>query len=55
MYILAQSFKRVLSGAVTPEQLQSYIKTELITERMKNDKELLNKIIRNCSMSSEEY
>ena len=54
--ILAQPFKpRVLSGAVTPEQLQSNLKAEFIAERLKNDEELLNKIMKDCVMDSEEY
>jgi len=54
--ILAQPFKpRVLSGAVTPEQLKSNLKAELVAERLRGDQELLDKIMKDCVMDSEEY
>ena len=54
--ILAQPFKpRVLSGAIKPEQLQSNLKAELLAERLRGDQELLDKIMKDCVMESEEY
>lgn len=54
--ILAQPFRpRVLSGAVTPDQLQSNLKAELVAERLRGDEDLLNKIMNDCVMDSEEY
>ena len=50
--ILAQPFNpRVLSGAVTPEQLKS----NLEAERLRKDSSLLNEIMESTLMESEEY
>jgi|Transcript_15767 aryl-alcohol dehydrogenase-like predicted oxidoreductase len=54
--ILAQPFQpRVLSGAVTPEQLHSNMKAEGVAERLRKDATLLDKIMAECVMDSEKY
>ena len=54
--ILAQPFQpRVLSGAVTPEQLESNFGAEEVAKRLRDDLSLLNKIMAACIMDSEEY
>lgn len=54
--ILAQPFQpRVLSGAVTPEQLQSNLQAYNFAETLKSDQSLLATIMTECSMVSEEY
>ena len=54
--ILAQPFQpRVLSGAVTPEQLESNLKAETIAERLKEDPALLIEIMGKTRMESEDY
>jgi aryl-alcohol dehydrogenase-like predicted oxidoreductase len=54
--ILAQPFQpRVLSGAVTPEQLESNLKATTVAEQLKRDPELLQHIMGSCKMKSEEY
>jgi aryl-alcohol dehydrogenase-like predicted oxidoreductase len=55
-FILAQPFKpRVLSGAVTPEQLESNLKAMDISEKLKSNPDLMNQIAEDCVMDSEEY
>jgi aryl-alcohol dehydrogenase-like predicted oxidoreductase len=54
--ILAQPFRpRVLSGAVTPEQLDSNVKAFEIADKLQNEHELLEDIMSRCVMSSEQY
>lgn len=54
--ILAQPFNpRVLSGAVTPEQLKSNLEAERLAERLRKDSSLLNEIMESTLMESEEY
>jgi len=54
--ILAQPFHpRVLSGAVTSEQLQSNLKAEMIAEQLKEDPNLLTTIMERTRQDSEEY
>lgn len=55
--ILAQPFQpRVLSGAVTPEQLSSNAEAIKLSERLKiDDVDLLNDIMKECLMESEQY
>ena len=54
--ILAQPFRpRVLSGAVTPDQLISNFKSQNLVDRLKDDPELLASIMRSCVMTSEDY
>jgi len=55
--ILAQPFQpRVLSGAVTPEQLSSNAKAVAISEKLKGEgKDLLDEIMKGCVMESELY
>ena len=55
--ILAQPFSpRVLSGAVTPEQLESNCKAvELVDWLMEEEGDLLGEIMKGCVMNSEEY
>ena len=54
--ILAQPFEpRVLSGAVTPDQLKSNLKAEQLAEKLRNDQSLLNEIMESTLMESEEY
>ena len=55
-FILAQPFQpRVLSGAVTPEQLESNLKAIDISEKLKSDPDLMKQIAKECVMDSEEY
>jgi aryl-alcohol dehydrogenase-like predicted oxidoreductase len=52
--ILAQPFKaRVLSGAITPEQLSSNLEAMEIVDTIKDTD--LKQIMDSCIMSSEEY
>lgn len=54
--ILAQPFEpRVLSGAVTPEQLESNLMASELAEKLKKDEGLLKEIMGSCIMDSEEY
>ena len=54
--ILAQPFHpRVLSGAVTSEQLESNLKAEELAETLKDDPALLSEIMGKTRMESEEY
>jgi aryl-alcohol dehydrogenase-like predicted oxidoreductase len=54
--ILAQPFQpRVLSGAVTPGQLQSNFGALAVAERLTNDPSLLEEIMQSCLVNSEEY
>lgn len=54
--ILAQPFQpRVLSGAVTPEQLESNLKADQVAETLRADQSLLDKIMADCIMDSESY
>ncbi|CAJ1911823.1 unnamed protein product [Cylindrotheca closterium] len=54
--ILAQPFHpRVLSGAVTPEQLESNLKANEVCETLKSDPALLEAIMKDCLMDSETY
>jgi aryl-alcohol dehydrogenase-like predicted oxidoreductase len=54
--ILAQPFRpRVLSGAVTPDQLASNFRSQNLVDRLQNDPELLANIMRSCVMPSEDY
>jgi len=54
--ILAQPFQpRVLSGAVTPEQLESNFKAGEISKTLKADPALLEAIMKDCIMESEAY
>lgn len=55
--ILAQPFMpRVLSGAVTREQLESNAMAVEISERLRGEeKDLLDKIMASCKMESEQY
>lgn len=54
--ILAQPFcPRVLSGAVTPEQLTSNLKAQSIAEKLREDPSLLNEIMSASCMESETY
>ena len=55
-FILAQPFEpRVLSGAVTPEQLESNLKAKEISEKLKENPSLLQEIAAKCVMDSEDY
>ena len=55
-FILAQPFEpRVLSGAVTPEQLESNLKAMEVSDKLKDDPSLLKEIAAKCVMDSEEY
>lgn len=55
-FILAQPFEpRVLSGAVTPEQLESNLKAQKVSEMLKENPSLLEEIAKKCVMDSEEY
>jgi aryl-alcohol dehydrogenase-like predicted oxidoreductase len=55
-FILAQPFRpRVLSGAVTPEQLESNLKAMDVSEKLKNDPALLKQLAEECVMDSEDY
>eukprot|EP00980_Cylindrotheca_fusiformis_P008720 scaffold1868_cov193-Cylindrotheca_fusiformis.AAC.5 len=54
--ILAQPFQpRVLSGAVTPEQLDSNLEASNLSEILKADQPLLQTIMKECAMGSEDY
>ena len=54
--ILAQPFRpRVLSGAVTPEQLTSNLLASEIADQLKNDQSLLQEIMESCAMESDAY
>ena len=54
--ILAQKFQpRVLSGAVTPEQLDSNLKAYEVAETLRADQSLLTTIMTECVMESEAY
>jgi Predicted oxidoreductases (related to aryl-alcohol dehydrogenases) len=55
--ILAQPFHpRVLSGAITPEQLSSNIKALELSNILQGEKRtLLNDVMTQCVMDSEEY
>jgi aryl-alcohol dehydrogenase-like predicted oxidoreductase len=54
--ILAQEFEpRVLSGAVTPDQLTSNLEASQIAEKLKTDDQLLGEIMTKCVMNSEDY
>jgi len=55
-FILAQPFEpRVLSGAITPEQLASNMKAMELSKKLKEDPSLLKEIAEKCVMDSEEY
>lgn len=54
--ILAQPFcPRVLSGAVTPEQLSSNLKAQEVAQKLKESESLLREIMAATCMSSEDY
>lgn len=54
--ILAQPFEpRVLSGAVTADQLESNFKAIQVSEKLKEQPELLSEIMGACVMKSEDY
>lgn len=54
--ILCQPFNgRVLSGAVTEEQLISNMKALELTKTLKNEKALLEQIMESCCINSEKY
>jgi aryl-alcohol dehydrogenase-like predicted oxidoreductase len=54
--ILAQPFQpRVLSGAVTPEQLETNLKAGELADILKADHTLLDSIMKDCAMESEDY
>jgi aryl-alcohol dehydrogenase-like predicted oxidoreductase len=54
--ILAQPFQpRVLSGAVTPEQLESNWKSLAVSEQLASDPALLQEIMQACVVESKEY
>ena len=54
--ILAQPFQpRVLSGAVTPEQLESNLEAETLAERLRVDPAVLTEIMDKTRMDSELY
>lgn len=55
-FILAQPFEpRVLSGAVTAEQLESNLKAKEVSEKLKENPSLLAEIGKKCAMDSEQY
>jgi aryl-alcohol dehydrogenase-like predicted oxidoreductase len=55
-FILAQPFQpRVLSGAVTPEQLESNMKAMEVSKKLKENMNLMQEIAAKCVMDSEEY
>jgi aryl-alcohol dehydrogenase-like predicted oxidoreductase len=55
-FILAQPFQpRVLSGAVTPSQLESNWEAEKLVETLRNDPSLLAEIAEKTVMDSERY
>jgi aryl-alcohol dehydrogenase-like predicted oxidoreductase len=54
--ILAQPFvPRVLSGAVTPEQLSSNVEALQVAEKLQANPDLLQEIMQSCVVSSEDY
>lgn len=54
--ILAQPFEpRVLSGAISPDQLQSNLGASRIAETLRQDPTLLEEIMKSCVMESEDY
>ena len=54
--ILAQPFEpRVLSGAVTSEQLQTNLKAMQVSEELQKNPKLLSEIMESCVMKSEDY
>lgn len=54
--ILAQPFEpRVLSGAVTPEQLEANYKAMQVSEELKDNQTLLREIMESCVVTSEDY
>jgi len=54
--VLAQPFEpRVLSGAVTAEQLESNFKALQVSKQLKENPELLSEIMNACVMKSEDY
>jgi aryl-alcohol dehydrogenase-like predicted oxidoreductase len=54
--ILAQPFEpRVLSGAITPDQLESNFKAIEVSEKLKEEPELLTEIMSACVVNSEQY
>ena len=54
--ILAQPFApRVLSGAVTPEQLESNFKAQALAEKLKKDPVLLQELMTSFVIPSEDY
>lgn len=54
--ILCQPFKaRVLSGAVTNEQLTSNMQAIALSKILSEDKSLLHEIMEGCCMKSEKY
>jgi aryl-alcohol dehydrogenase-like predicted oxidoreductase len=54
--ILAQPFQpRVLSGAVTPQQLESNWKSLEISKQLQNDTALLTEIMQACVVDSKDY
>jgi aryl-alcohol dehydrogenase-like predicted oxidoreductase len=55
-FILAQPFEpRVLSGAVTPEQLESNLKAIEVADKLRENPSLLEEIANKCVVDSEEY
>lgn len=55
-FILAQGFKpRVLSGAVTSEQLASNWKALKVAETLQKDPSLLQQLAADCVMESDDY
>lgn len=55
-FILAQPFEpRVLSGAVTPAQLESNLKAQEVSNQLRGDPSLLQEIAAKCLMDSDEY
>ena len=55
-FILAQPFEpRVLSGAVTPDQLESNLKAKEVCNKLKESPSLMEEIAKSCEMDSEEY
>lgn len=54
--ILAQPFMlRVLSGAVTPEQLESNFGAHQVAEKLREQPDLLQEIMASCVVPSEDY
>ena len=55
-FILLQGFHpRVLSGAVTPEQLKSNLKALHVADMLQQDSTLLEKISKDCLVDSDQY